>query len=277
MIKRLTIVLLAILLSLSFLFSNSFSQEVVRPSSMDGWKEDILILLKAAKTPGDYKDLVDLIEVAPVLKEDPEIRRAYVVFAPKGMSPPEWAREEKIVTAETTEKVSPEGQAYGAGRRESEQVSEEEQRTRETEKRKKEKERREIEETGIEDYYRMGKKYYNSADYQKAIREFEKVLEINPLHKKAKKYLIKSHYEMGEKFHRNQAYRQAGIEFGKVLTLKPEHNKAKKYLNECQAMVEVKVAKEIPKEEKEVLLEIKPIEEGPPEKIGMVEEDRRKW
>jgi len=103
-------ILFAILLSLSLFSSNSFSQG-------KDWKEDILILLKAVETPGDYQDLVELIEVAPSLQKDPEIRKAFVTFAPKGMSPPEWAREErestrieekgeKIATAETAEKLA---------------------------------------------------------------------------------------------------------------------------------------------------------------------------
>ncbi|MCG2675597.1 AMIN domain-containing protein, partial [bacterium] len=65
-----------------------------------------------------------------------------------------------------------------------------------------------------------------------------------------------------------QAYRQASIEFGKILALKSEHKKAEEYLSECQVMVEAKVTKEIPEEGKIILPEIKPIEEGPPEKIA---------
>ena len=108
----------------------------------------------------------------------------------------------------------------------------------------------------------MGKKYYDNADYPKAIREFAKALEVNPLHEKTRKYLVKSHYEMGKKFYKNQAYRQASVELGKVLTLEPGHKKAKKCLSVCQTKVEVKVARKVSEEE-----EVKPMEEGPPEKI----------
>lgn len=59
------------------------------------WKEDILTLLSLVKRVGDYSEVVDLIEVAPALKEDPEIRKAFVTFAPPGATPPGWAKEEK--------------------------------------------------------------------------------------------------------------------------------------------------------------------------------------
>ncbi|MCK4648876.1 AMIN domain-containing protein [bacterium] len=59
------------------------------------WKEDILTLLPMVKRVGDYSEMVDLIEVAPALKKDPEIIKAFVTFAPPGAIPPEWAREEK--------------------------------------------------------------------------------------------------------------------------------------------------------------------------------------
>jgi len=197
MMRRITI--LSLIITLTLFLTLSALALTKEESETAEWKEDILTLLSLVKRVGDYSEVVDLIEVAPALKKDPEIRKAYVDFAPPGVIPPEWAREkkeappavvevpekiaiaetaekladvaekkkeeearriarqvaaqrkeeeakievpqedaiiegppEKIVTVETTEKVSPEGQAYGAGRWESEQVSREEQRIRPT-------------------------------------------------------------------------------------------------------------------------------------------------
>ncbi len=239
------------------------------------WKEDILTLLSLVKRLGDYSEAVELIEVAPALKGDPEIRKAFVTFAPPGATPPEWAREEKEappVKIEVPEKIAIAEAARKAL---------EEQRAKQ-----KEKERREMKEGEVKDYYRVGKKYYCAADYQKAIGEFEKALKINPLHKKAKKYLIKSYYEMGEKFYRNQAYRQASIEFKEVLALEPGHKKAKEFLSKCQAKVGVEVVKEIPEEKKVEIVKGEPkieapreaeiVTEGPPEKIVTAEAQKEK-
>jgi hypothetical protein len=136
MMRRITILFLPIILAL-FLTISAFALT----KEERAWKEDILTLLSLVKRVGDYSEVVDLIEVAPALKEDPEIKKAYVASAPLGVRPPIWAREEvapptiievpeKSVPAEITEKVSPEGQAYGTGRRESEQVSREEKEER---------------------------------------------------------------------------------------------------------------------------------------------------
>lgn len=72
------------------------------------WKEDILTLLSLVKRVGDYSEVVDLVEVAPALKKDPETRKAFITFAPPGVTPPEWAREEEIappVRTEVPEKI----------------------------------------------------------------------------------------------------------------------------------------------------------------------------
>ncbi len=126
--KRITILFLTIALTLFLIIPSLALTKKER-----AWKKDILTLLPLVKRVGDYSEVVNLIEVAPALKEDPEIRKAFVTFAPPGATPPEWAKEEKkapsvqievpekIATAETIEKVS---------RWESEQVSREEKEER---------------------------------------------------------------------------------------------------------------------------------------------------
>ncbi len=106
MIKRITIFFLSIILVLLFAIS-AFA--LIRPSETAGWKEDILTLLSLVKRVGDYSEVVELIEVAPALKKDPEIRKAFITFAPPGATPPEWAREEEIappVRTEVPEKIA---------------------------------------------------------------------------------------------------------------------------------------------------------------------------
>lgn len=311
MTKKLTVILLAILLSLSLLSSESSSQEIVRPSETvcpsetDRWKEDILILLKVVKTVGDYKDLVELIEVAPSLKEDPEIRKAYITFAPKGMSPPSWAREERVekVKAKRVAKV--------------EEIKEpEEKREIEIPKKiataeaQKEKERRKREEGSaplaieaeiekeearpltkeekkeIREHYLVGKRYYNAREDRKAIEEFKKALTLDPTHKKAIRYLSESHYHLGRKYYRDEDYQKAQHEFEKALDRNPEHKKAKEYFTESQARIEERaeevrrITLEVTEQEKvrEEPLEIEFLEkvevatEGPPEKIVVAKE-----
>jgi hypothetical protein len=88
--KRITILFLIVILTFLFTLSASALTKEER-----AWKEDILTLLSLVKRVGDYSEVVDLIEVAPALKKDQEIRKAYIAFAPPGTTPPEWTREEK--------------------------------------------------------------------------------------------------------------------------------------------------------------------------------------
>ena len=90
MMRRMTILFLILIFSLLLTISVFALTREER-----AWKEDILTLLPLVKRVGDYSEMVDLIEVAPALKEDPEIRKAFVTFAPPGATPPEWARGEK--------------------------------------------------------------------------------------------------------------------------------------------------------------------------------------
>ncbi|MCG2678331.1 AMIN domain-containing protein [bacterium] len=104
--KRITIPFLIVIFTLIFTIS-AFA--LIRPSATAEWKEDILTLLSLVKRVGDYSEVVDLIEVAPALKKDPEIRKAFITFAPPGATPPEWAREEEIappVRIEVPEKIA---------------------------------------------------------------------------------------------------------------------------------------------------------------------------
>ncbi len=315
MTKKLTVVLLAILLSLSLLSSESSSQEIVRPletvcpSETDRWKEDILILLKVVKTVGDYKDLVELIEVAPSLKEDPEIRKAYITFAPKGMSPPSWAREERV------EKVKAKGVAKVEEIKEPEEKREIEipkkiataEAQKEKERRKREegpaplaieaeiekKEARPLtkeEKKEIRKHYLIGKRYYNAQEDRKAIEEFKKALALEPTHKKAIRYLSESHYHLGRKYYRDEDYQKAKHEFENALDRNPEHKKAKEYFTESQARIEGeerarveearRIALEVAEQEKvreeplkiESLEKVEVVTEGPPEKIAIAEE-----
>lgn len=113
--KRITIPFLIVIFTLLFTIS-AFA--LIRPSATAEWKEDILTLLSLVKRVGDYSEVVDLIEIAPALKEDPEIKKAYVDFAPPGVTPPEWARGEAVppavievpkkIEVEKKEKVLPE-------------------------------------------------------------------------------------------------------------------------------------------------------------------------
>ena len=102
--KRITILFPIIILT--FLFTLS---AFALTKEEQAWKEDILTLLPLVKRVGDYSEVVELIEVAPALKEDPEIRKAFVTSAPPGATPPEWAREEEItspVNIEVPEKIA---------------------------------------------------------------------------------------------------------------------------------------------------------------------------
>ena len=111
--RRVIIFLLSVIFTLLFTMSAFTLTKEER-----AWKEDILTLLPLVKRVGDYTEMVDLVEVAPALKKDPEIRKAFITFAPPGATPPEWAKEEKeappvrievpekITTAETAEKLA---------------------------------------------------------------------------------------------------------------------------------------------------------------------------
>ncbi|MBA7679587.1 Cell division coordinator CpoB [subsurface metagenome] len=245
------------------------------------WKEDILILLKVVKTVGDYKDLVELIEVAPSLKEDLEIRKAFITFAPKGMSPPSWAREERVekVKAKRVAKV--------------EEIKEPEEK-REIEIPKKipvevKEEARPLtkeEKKEVRKHYLIGKRYYNAQEDRKAIEEFKKALALNPTHKKAIRYLSESHYHLGRKYYRDEDYQKAKHEFENALDRNPEHKKAKEYFTESQARIEERaeearrIALEVAEQEKvrkeplkiESLEKVEVMTEGPPEKIAIAEE-----
>ncbi len=297
MTKKLTVVLLAILLSLSLLSSESSSQEIVRPSETAGWKEDILILLKVVKTVGDYKDLVELIEVAPSLKEDPEIRKAYITFAPKGMSPPSWAREERVEKVKAKRVAKVEEIKEPEEKREIEipkkiAVEVKEEARPLTKEKKKE----------VRKHYLIGKRYYNAKEDRKAIEEFKKALALDPTYKKAIRYLSESHYHLGSKYYRDKDYGKAMAEFEKALTKNPEHKKAKEYFAKSQARIEEKeeraraeearrIAQEVGEQKKPLEVEERPpievikeepeieslekvevVTEGPPEKIVVAKE-----
>ena len=266
--KKITILFLTIALTL-FLIISSFALT----KEERAWKEDILTLLSLVKRVGDYTEVVDLIEVAPALKKDPEIRKAFITFAPPGATPPGWAKEEKEappVKIEVLKKIPVEVKEKPIEAKKKGIVSR-------------------LFSFGIntlknpqtpfvysmriikrKDRYWLGKKYYVKGDYSQAISEFEEDLKISPSRKKSEKYLMKSRYKKGRRLYKEQVYRQASREFEKILTLDSEHKKAQEYLNKCQAQVRVEVAKEV-SIEKEPIPEIRPIEEEIPEKIVIAE------
>lgn len=92
MMRRITILFLIVI----FTFLLTISAFALTKKEQ-AWKEDILTLLSLVKRVGDYSEVVDLIEVAPALKEDPEIRKAFITFTPPGATPPEWAKGKEPV------------------------------------------------------------------------------------------------------------------------------------------------------------------------------------
>jgi len=113
MMKRITILFLTIALILCLIIPSFALTKKER-----AWKEDILTLFPLVKRVGDYSDVVDLIELVPALKEDPEIRKAFVIFAPPGATPPVWARGEKEILSairEVPETIVKEGREREKG------------------------------------------------------------------------------------------------------------------------------------------------------------------
>jgi len=121
--RRVIIFLLSVIFTLLFTMSAFALTKEER-----AWKEDILTLLPLVKRVGDYSEMVDLIEVAPALKEDPEIRKAFVTFAPPGATPPEWARGEKEAPPairEVPEKIVKEKERREMEKKEAEKIAQE--------------------------------------------------------------------------------------------------------------------------------------------------------
>lgn len=217
------------------------------------WKEDILTLLPMVKRVGDYSELVDLIEVAPALKKDPEIIKAYITFAPPGVTPPEWAREEITppTITEVPEKIPVEVKEKPLPPAIEAEVEREEI-FRLIPMRKKVRPLTKEEKKEVRKHYLIGKRYYNAKKDKKAIEEFKKALALDPNHKKAIKYLSESHYHLGRRYYRDKDYGKAMAEFERVLAKNPEHKKAKKDFAKLQARIEEKGEKARAKEKEKI-------------------------
>lgn len=300
MIKRITIFFLSIILVLLFAIS-AFA--LIRPSETAGWKEDILTLLSLVKRVGDYSEVVELIEVAPALKKDLEIRKAFITFAPPGATPPEWAREEEIappVRIEVPEKIPVEVEERPVPPPVETEIKKEEI-SRPTPVKREARPLTKEEKKEVREYYLIGKRYYNAKEDEKAIEEFERALALDPTYEKAIKYSAKSHYHLGRKYYKNKEYQKAKHEFENALAKNPEHKKAKEYFAKLQARIEEKgerarveearrIAQEVAAQREiqrreaappeiikgepkiEVPKEVEIVTEGPPKKIGVIEE-----
>lgn len=119
----------------------------------------------------------------------------------------------------------------------------------------------------IKKHYTQAKVYYKAGEFAKAIEEFEKVLTLNPEHRKSKKYIAKAkaelkeievakwsaakraeeearakeisqYYDLGIKNYKERKFGLAIDQFKKVLALNPEHKGAKKYIGRAKAELE---------------------------------------
>jgi len=101
-------------------------------------------------------------------------------------------------------------------------------------------------------YFGQATKYYRQEQYEKAIRMWEKVLELDPTHeiskekiqkakemkklkeKKGKESQIEYHYQRGVEFYLEGDLKKAKEEFNKVLQISPDHPQAKEMLKMCR-------------------------------------------
>lgn len=70
-----------------------------------------------------------------------------------------------------------------------------------------------------DDHFRVGTRFFAEADYDKAIEEYSKAIEIDPNH-------VKSHLNLGEAYYQKGMYDQAKEEYRFVLRLNNMHIKA---------------------------------------------------
>jgi len=111
------------------------------------------------------------------------------------------------------------------------------------EKKAKEKER----ERKISRHYNSGAEYYKEDDLIGASEEFKKILDLDPEHKGAKKYLAcirdklrkaiteaGSYYTRGIAYYERGEYKKAISQWEKVLTLDPTHERAGQYIKKAQ-------------------------------------------
>jgi tetratricopeptide (TPR) repeat protein len=75
-------------------------------------------------------------------------------------------------------------------------------------------------------YYDEGVSYYNEKNYDEAIKNFEKVVMINPNNEKAREYLAYSWYGKGIDFNRQGMYSEAIICYDKAIEIDPNYANA---------------------------------------------------
>jgi len=118
----------------------------------------------------------------------------------------------------------------------------------------------------VEVHYQSGVKYFKRGLYDKAIREFEKTLQMDPEHEEAGAYLekvralqevhrpararaskdaeIKELYAEGRRLYRAREYEEAIDVFNKVLSMKPIDDFASYYRERCEILLARKIARE---------------------------------
>lgn len=95
-------------------------------------------------------------------------------------------------------------------------------------------------------YYYLGLAAFNMADYDRAIGEFEKTLDLDPSHARAAKQLAKAydearklHFEKGKEYYQAKMYGKALVQLDRTIKISPDFAPAKKYRDAVVAAFEV--------------------------------------